>query len=209
MFALVVCTLVWNMRFIQAYVEMKSSFRAFIRHDPEKAIELMNSASKHVPENSELRGMVVFYQGVLFLQQDKSAEALAAFNSCRSLLQGKIDKTLDRFTLSAAISVAFDSKDYDRFLALSIKNYNENPDDAHTCAQVASAYACKFAVTGDEQFREKSLKTLETARTLSRTDPSFKEYEQRILHRLYSREIIKRKEFLKRFPNGWKEPQKE
>ena len=33
--------------------------------------------------------------------------------------------------------------------------------------------------------------------------PEFKEYENRILHRLQSREIITQAEFARRFPNGW------
>lgn len=210
-FAVTVCVLVWDMRFVQAYTEIKSSTKALAAKDIEKAAEMMNSASNRVPESRELRGMAAFYQGILFLQQDKSAQALAAFNSCRSLLppQGKMDEALDQLTALAATGAAYDNKDYDQFLALSIKNYNENPDDATACGQVASAYACKFAVTGNEQFKEKALETLDKARTLSKTDPSFKEYEQRILHRLYSREIINYSEFQKRFPNGWEEPAKE
>lgn len=211
-FAATVCVLVWNIRFVRAYVEMRSSIKAFRTNDIEKAVEMMNSVSKRVPESNELGGMAAFYQGVLFLQQDNYIEALAAFNLCRSLLPlqgGEGDKIIDQYATVAAVGAAFDNKDYDQFLALTIENCDENPEDSFAYAQVASAYACKFAATGDEQFKEKSLKALDKARTLSKIDPFFKEYEQRILHRLYSREIIKRKEFLKRFPNGWEEPKKE
>ncbi len=210
MFALVACALVWNIRFIQAYVEMRSSVRAFYKNDLEKAAELMDSASAHVPENSELLAMAALYQSILLLGQDRPAEALEVINSCRSssLPQG-LNETLDQLAIAAEIGVAFDNKDYDRFLAMAIENYNINPDDVTNCGQVASAYACKFAVTGDEQFRKKSLEILDKAKTLSKADPYFSEYERRILHRLYSREIITRSEFQKRFPDGWKEPAKE
>ncbi|MGA2916037.1 MAG: hypothetical protein ABSE89_08445 [Sedimentisphaerales bacterium] len=208
--AAAVFVLVWNIRFVKAYVETKNSFRYFMGNDLEKAVEMMNSASNHVPESGELRGMASFYKGMLFLQRDNYTEALATLNSCRKLLPSKHwDKILDEYTTMAAIGAAFDNNDYDRFLALTSENYKKNPNDGFACAQVSSAYACKFAVTGDEQFKEKSLNMLDKARSLSKTDPTFQEYEQRILNRLYSREIITRSEFQKRFPNGWKEPKKE
>jgi tetratricopeptide (TPR) repeat protein len=200
------------MRFVQAYVEMKSSIKAFRTNDIEKAAEMMNSASNRVPESNILRGIAAFYKGILFLQQDNNAEALISFNLCRRLSPsqaGEENKIIDQFITRAAIGAAFDNKDYDQFLELSIKSYNENPNDAIACAQVSSAYACKYAVTGDEQFKGKSLDMLNKAGTLLKTDSYFKEYEQRILYRLYSREIITRNEFVRRFPNGWKEPQKE
>ena len=74
---------------------------------------------------------------------------------------------------------------------------------------MASAYACKYAVTGDEQFKEESLKKLEEARSVAGNNEVFEEYQQRILHRLYTREIIKRDEFIKRFPNGWEKPRED
>lgn len=40
-------------------------------------------------------------------------------------------------------------------------------------------------------------------------DPEWKEYENRILHRLHSREILTRAEFAQRFPTGWSEQKQE
>ncbi len=201
---------VWNYRFFQGYIETKNSFRYFVSGDIEKAKEQMDSAVKHVPEDSELAGMAGFYKGVSAIQQEKYTEALEAFQSCRSSLKSEEwAEILNGFTLSAQIGAAFDSNDYDKLLELSLEKYNKTPEDGQDCAQVASAYACKYAVTGDEQFKTKSLEMLDKSRTLTGDIEFFREYEQRILHRLYSREIITRKEFNKRFPNGWKEPQKE
>lgn len=208
--AAAVFVLVWNIRFVQAYAETRNSINAFRAGDIEKAAEMMNSASKHVPESEELRGIAAFYKGILFLQQDNDEEALSTFNSCRSLLTSKEwGKILDEHTTAAAIGIAFNNKDYDKFLELAMESYNKKPDDGYACAQAASAYACKYAATGDGQFREKSLAMLNKARTLSEKESFFKGYEQRILHRLYSREIITPQEFEKRFPNGWEEPKKE
>ena len=73
--------------------------------------------------------------------------------------------------------------------------------------QVASAYACKYAQTQDEQYRIMSMDALDRARTLANSTPELKEYfveyEQRILHRLHTKQIIDRNEFIKRYPNGW------
>lgn len=208
--ALVIFALAWNMRFIQAYMEMTDAVRTSHNGNLEKSAELMSSASKRVPESSELRGLAAFYRGLLFLQQDKPAQALTEFDSSRRLLPSQgLSKTLDQLTMSAKISIAFDSNDYDRFLTLSIEYCDKISNDSLAYAQVASAYACKFAVTGDQQFKDKALENLNKARALSQADLSFKEYEQRILHRLYSREIITSSEFHKKFPNGWQEPKKE
>ena len=81
------------------------------------------------------------------------------------------------------------------------------PDSPAYLPQVASAYACKFAVTGDEQFKLLSLNFLQKAKTLSLQQGSladFETYEDRILHRIETREIISADEFNKKFPNGWK-----
>jgi hypothetical protein len=77
---------------------------------------------------------------------------------------------------------------------------------------IASAYACKYAVTGNEQFKQQSLEFLKKAKIISEQQGrlnDFEEYEDRILHRLETREIISRKEFIQKFPNGWKNQQKE
>ena len=82
-----------------------------------------------------------------------------------------------------------------------------NQDDPIYAGQLASAYACKYAETQDDQYKVKSLLALERARSLSGADAQLKaahdEYAQRILHRLHTREIIDRDEFYQRYPNGW------
>jgi hypothetical protein len=72
-------------------------------------------------------------------------------------------------------------------------------------ATLASAWACKHAQTGEPAFRERALECLEEAAKMAQGDPQFTEYEDRIRHRLDSREIITRDEFQRRFPNGWKQ----
>ncbi len=205
--AVVLFSFMWNFRFITAYVQVRQSARAMVRADIEAASSLMNSASEHVPEHVGLRTLASFYKGLFLLQQDKCAEALSLFKSCRGILHPQFE--LDYFITSAEIVVAFDNKDYDKFLRLALELRGKRPNDSRTLAQAASAYACKYAVTGDEQFRLKGFEALDKARAALEQDADFKEYEQRILHRIHTREIINRDEFKEKYPDGWKPPKEE
>lgn len=97
------------------------------------------------------------------------------------------------------IGEAFDTKNYDKFLSLSQAMELQAPSDSQCVAQTASALACKYAVTGDEKFKTDSMVRLAKARELSKDSATFKEYEERILHRLKTREIIDREEYDRRF----------
>ncbi|MHC4086164.1 MAG: tetratricopeptide repeat protein [Planctomycetota bacterium] len=205
--AVVLFSFIWNFRFITAYVQMRQSVRALVRGDMEEASTLMTSVSEHVPEDVGLRAGASFYKGLYFLQQEKDAEALSLFKSCRGILGPRFE--LDYFITIAEIGVAFDNKDYDKFLKLALELRGKRPNDPIILAQVASAYACKYAVTGDEQIRLKGLEALDKARAASGQDADFGEYEQRILHRFHTREIINRGEFKEKYPDGWKPPEEE
>ena len=97
---------------------------------------------------------------------------------------------------------AFERQDYDAFLGIAQKQWNESPGP-ETAGAVASAFACKYATTGDLEYRQKSEEMLEKARQLSLTDADeqkrFVEYAERIQYRLKSREIITTAEFNRRF----------
>ena len=200
-------SLFWNMRFIQGYNKIYQAIEAFSQADSANAALLMRSASDHVPECHDLEMTACFYEGLHYLQEDEPEEALSLFKQCRDTLPP--DMGVDDLILYAEINVAFDKGDYDRFLELALQMSKEDPEDPTSVAQVASAYACKYAETGEEGFKKNALEYLEKAKKIGEGDQDFEEYEQRILHRLYSREIIKRKEFMERFPDGWQEPGKE
>jgi hypothetical protein len=101
------------------------------------------------------------------------------------------------------IGVAFEKKDYDRFLLLAQDIAQKTPASAQKVGQLASALACKYAVTGDPALRQRAETTLEEARLLAKASPDqareFSEYEERIQYRLKSREIIDTPEFNRRF----------
>jgi hypothetical protein len=207
MVILVVSALVWNSRFIHAYYELKCFQSAMVAGDLQRGATHFISASRLVPENAELQAYGSFYKGMLLLSQDKSAEALKLLQSCVG--QVAPESNIDELIMNAKVGVAFNQGDYDQFLQLALEIDAKHKDDPAYTGQLASAYACKYAETQDEQYKTKSLAALDRSRTLVSSKPEYKtyyaEYEQRILHRLRTREIISRSEFQKRYPNGWTE----
>jgi hypothetical protein len=105
--------------------------------------------------------------------------------------------------LGLEAGVAFDRKDYDTFLRLSQAALDRTPDNPIVAGQVASALACKYAVTGDPSFRNQAEQMLEKARALSQHSPeekaAFEEYAERTRYRLQSRVIIDKPEYDRRF----------
>jgi hypothetical protein len=80
-----------------------------------------------------------------------------------------------------------------------------SPQDPMKLAGVASAQACKFAVSGDEAARNECLQYLEHAEKPAGPDRRrFEFYKQQILHRLDSLEIISPEEFAGRYPRGYR-----
>lgn len=205
MVILVISTLVWNSRFIRAYCELKCFETAMNAGDLQRGAAYFISAARRVPENEELQAYGTFYEGILLLNQDKPAEALKLLESCR----GRINEEsgLDVLIMNAQVGVAFNRGDYDEFLQLAKELGELNVDDPTYVGQLASAYACKYAETQNEEYKVKSLMALERARTLAGNNAELEafhaEYAQRILHRLHTRQIINREEFYKRYPNGW------
>ena len=197
----VVLAAVWNMRFFLAWQDTKAAFQ-LMGQDMGQAAERMRTARNRVPESSGLQEFSAFLDGVVYLQQDRPKEALASLEKCRD-----IPSTLgvDILILQARANVAFDAKDYDGFLVTAKEMISKKPDVPFSYAMLASAYACKYAVTRDMAFHEQSMAALDRARVISGSDPSFKEYEQRILHRLSTQEILTTREFHRRFPNGWQQ----
>ena len=207
MVILVVSMMVWNWRFVRAYYELKCSVAALNIGDLERGATHFISMARLIPESAGIQTYSAFYEGMLLLNQDKSAEALERLQSCKGRIAE--ESYLDELILNAQVGVAFDQADYDEFLRLALQLEATHQDDPVYAGQLASAYACKYADTKEEQFKVSSLAALDRARTMASAKPefqaSFAEYEQRILHRLHTKEIISRAEFYKRYPNGWTE----
>ena len=199
---LAVVSCIDNWRFFAAYVEIQRGVRSAHAGDLQAAVGFLDSAHRRVPESKEVAGLTSLYRGLYFLSQDKSADALPHLLQASQYMPA--DRTVQDLVLRAEIGVAFDRKDYDQFLAKAKVVMDRNPKDHGAVASVASAFACKWAVTGDEGFRQEALKHLDQAKRLAGIEnPAFKEYQGRILYRLDSREIISREEHQRRFPQGY------
>lgn len=199
---LVVFAAMWNLRFMRGYREMNGSMKALGEGDVVQADSLARSAARRVPESMDLAALVAYFDGIADLRENKSAEALRSLKKAGERLPPTFG--VDDLIVQARIGEAFDNKNYDEFLALATQAADKYPNDASTRAMVASALACKFATTGDESLQEQALTNLTQAKALAAGVPGMDDYEQRILHRLNSREIIDGKEFNLRFPHGWK-----
>ena len=100
-------------------------------------------------------------------------------------------------------AVAFEQKDYDRFLDIAEKGWEGHSQSSGYVGMLASALACKYAVTGDPAYRKRSDEMLDRGRRLEDSSPqakeSEKEFEERIRYRLQSRRIIDTDEYNRRF----------
>lgn len=104
---------------------------------------------------------------------------------------------------SAEAAVAFEKQDYDGFLAKAEASAKKYSDVSYAAGMLASALACKYAVTGNPAFRQRAEEALARARQLTpaeaQAQAATKEYEERIRYRLDSREIIDLDEYNRRF----------
>jgi hypothetical protein len=112
-------------------------------------------------------------------------------------------KHFREFESNIEVSSAFNSKDYDKFLELEKADAESRPDDSMALAALASALACKYAVTGNPEFSRAAEEALQKAKSLAGNDPQmvarYQEYSERIEYRLKTREIIDKTEYDKRF----------
>jgi len=106
---------------------------------------------------------------------------------------------------AAEEGVAFVNKDYDQFLAIAQKIWQERPT-ADTAANLSSALACKYVVTGDESYKQKAEEMLAKAREMEQSDAEAQkrlpEYYERIRYRIDKKEIIDKPEYDRRFRSG-------
>jgi tetratricopeptide (TPR) repeat protein len=194
--ALAVASFLVNLRFLRGYVEVNRAVRQLAAGNLERANALATAAAGYVPESGQLQAVSSLYRGLILLREEKWAEALPLVEIARRDLE---DASLDPLLLRIQGVLAFEVKDYDRFLDRMVALQKLLPDEAMNEGGVASALACKFAVSGDDTFAQQALEHLKAARKLkdSATD-EYRDLEERVLHRLSSREILTRKEYLQR-----------
>jgi len=193
---------VLNQRFFSAYAAMVRAGREMRAGRFDQAVTQLDAAAAKVPADADLRTEILFVKAIGFMQEDRSAEALPLLRAY--VKTSPEDVNARKILLQAEVAAAFEARDYETFLQKTLEVAGQNPSEPTAVAGVASAYACKYAVQGDEEFARQARERLEAARKLAPpSDPDFEEYSQRIQFRLATREIISRAEFHRRFPNGW------
>jgi tetratricopeptide (TPR) repeat protein len=195
----------YNWRYFMAYVELLRGNRALAKGNVDEATDLLDSAAKRVPDIPELAVTPNVLRAMQLINQEKDEEALALLESAKLRAPPQLATTIREGEIQANIGIAFRRKDYDAFLSLAQEMEKLEPNSLTAVCDVASAYACKYAVSGNAAFRDQSLQYLNMAKGLAGPrEKDFAEYENRIQHRLATRKVITGKEFKEQFPNGWK-----
>lgn len=191
----------WNWRFYAAFNNIKASNLAFQQANYAEAASLMQSASKKIPEVPDVDAFASYFSGIALLKEDKPVEALAEFNKCKDVMPGEAN--LKNLILQAEMGTGFETKNYTQFLAASRELLQEDTTSAMLLASVASAYACIYADKGVDSVKTLALDYLQKARATGDTSADARNYFMRIEHRIFTREIVEKEEFDKKYPNGW------
>ena len=193
--AVAVISFALNWRFFKGYIQSLEAGRAAEQGQFGDAAALMTEASLRVPESQELSFLASYFGAAHLLQEDKDAEAVPLLQKCLRIAPR--EQHLEMLLAQARIGAAFAAKDYDAFLELANEMLEKLPDSPASLGQVASAHACKYAATGDEESKKQALEYLDRAgKAAARTGATdFKEYAERIRHRIETREILSKKEY--------------
>jgi hypothetical protein len=183
---------------------------ALLAGDPQTAYEAAGGKSFEEDELfREVNGIFERTSKALQLLKEGSdqADANKRDEALKSLQEAKRAypefKGYAAFEAGIDVAIAFNTKDYDKFLTLEEAEAAKAPENSMAVAGVASALACKYAVTGDEKYARDTEDHLQKAQKLAGSDPqlmaSYREYSERIQYRLKTREIIDKTEYDKRF----------
>jgi len=197
----VILGFMWNWKYYHAYKNIKMANEYFQRADYSNAYKFMNSASEEVVEVDYLRTMTSFFKGIDLLRNDKSAEALVEFDKCKGKVES--DYPLKSLIIQAQVGICFDKHDYTGFLKASNENLALDTTQAMSWSGVASAYACLYSQTGNETLKQQANKYLDRAKSIDGTSKELKDYNNMIEYRIYSKQILRRDDFIKQFPSGW------
>jgi hypothetical protein len=153
-----------------------------------------------VPESKDLAEASVLFQGISFVFQDRSAEAVPLLR--RWMTSHAEDAAIGVLLLEAELGAAYDARDYALMYEKAVDLRDRSPGVNRSVLQLASAAACRYAETGDERFRREAETLVGQVRERATAEEreANEEYIARILHRLSTREIIDKDEYDRRFP---------
>jgi len=199
----VIAATMWNWRFVDAYLDVKAAQSALAKGDFAEAALLAESASRSVPESQQVLILMHYVRGMDLFRRDRQAEAYSEFCHCC-----EADPTVEGFRAMrahAAIGKAFEERNYDEFMRLTLE-LAKQWGESEASGMLASAYACKYATTRDEQYKAKVMEYLAKTKEIWRADDreTYEEFEDRMIHRMETGEIVKLAEFKERYPKGYR-----
>jgi hypothetical protein len=192
-----------NWRFIAGYRDMKQAARALEAGDFVRASKLMDSASRHMPEEPQLAHAASFSRALLLMERERAAEAVPLLQDFRAHYAEP--DAVDALLARAETAAAFERRDYDAFLVKAQALSAGQPGSLDALLALTSAYACKYAITGQPEFKDLAWRSLgEAKRRAGPQGQMLADVGQRVEHRLATREILSPAEFNRRYPRGWK-----
>lgn len=189
-------------RFLAGHREMKQAAKALEAGDFVEGARLMSSAARRIPEDPELAYAATLARAMEFIRQERSAEALPLLLSFKA--HYREPRVLDSLIVQAEMAAAFERKDYDAFMDKAQSAAAGHPGTVDAFLMLASAYGCKYALTGELEYKNLTLHNLEQAKRIAGPESAaLADIEQRLAHRLVTREILGPSEFKRRYPRGW------
>lgn len=200
-----VAAFVYNMRFFLAYVDLVRGNHALEAQQVDRGVTLLAAAAERVPEVPELAIIPNLFKAGQLIKDEKDTKALALLEQTRVPPKSGLGAMRRDVELQARLRLALQERHFDQFLELAQQLVALHPDESNALGAAASAYACKYAVTGDAQYRAQALDYWDRAKKeAGDQQEAMDEFESRLQHRLETREIPSRKRFMERYPNGWK-----
>ncbi|MCP4214116.1 MAG: hypothetical protein GY765_05640 [bacterium] len=194
----------YNYSYFAGYIAMSKGEKAGEAGDFKEAARFTETAAIHVPGSKQVVAAANLYKGLDMYSRTKYRQAVPLLKQYEALVPDDYEAKCLR--LRAEAYVAFDRSQYQLYYEKSKMQMEYKPWDALVTAHVSAALACRYAVTGNAEFKAKALDYLETARKRPK-DQGEKDmlniYDALIRHRLDTRKIITTKQFIKRFPDGW------
>ena len=199
---IVVFSFFWNWKYYQASKQIRETFEFAQKGDYQGASKKINEVSNIVAESEEIIALKNYINGINFLNQDKSIEALRSFKACNKSFFPE-DYNIENLILNAQIGASFDAKDYKGFLEDVKTFYKIDSSTANAVSALSSAYASNYAAFGKDEFKKQAQFYLEKARKIDNKDSELLVYYNFIEHRLNTKEILNLKDFKLKYPQGW------
>ncbi len=196
----------YNYRFIDALISMRQAREALQTGNAARAADLWERVARLVPEKTGFADQAELTRGLAHMADDHPELAIPFFK--RYVHKHPKELRAQTWLLRAQVGIAFDNKNYQEMWDRSWELVNKDRKQGQFRMLAASAAACLYATTGEEVQLRNTEELISEARERGLKGPEADKSENRIRHRLTTREIIRSYEFDQRFPNGWKDEAK-